>query len=59
MQVTTSDQQLRAAQAARNVGGYDELVRLEAERRAAGGRGGVVRGPETGRCGWRADGWAL
>ena len=41
--VTTTDQQVRAAEAARNAGGYSELVRLEAERRAANGQGQVVR----------------
>ena len=55
MQVTTTEQQIRAAIAARNVGGYDELIRLEAERRAAGGRGGIVRDPATGRCSWRPE----
>lgn len=55
MEVTTTEQQIRAAAAARAVGGYDELIRLEAERRAAGGRGGIVRDPETGRYSWRAE----
>ena len=47
--VTTTDQQVRAGEAARNAGGYSELVRLEAERRAANGQGQVVRDPATGR----------
>ena len=55
VQVTTTAQQIKAARAARKAGGYDELIRLEVERRAAGGRGGVVRDSETGRFSWRAD----
>lgn len=54
--VTTTDQQVRAAEAARNAGGYSELIRLEAERRAAGGPGQVVRNPETGRLSFQVNG---
>ena len=46
--ITTTAQQVKAARAARKAGGYGELIRLEAERRAAGGQGQVVR-DATGR----------
>lgn len=34
--LTTTKDQLRVATAARRVGGYDELIRLDREKRAAG-----------------------
>lgn len=48
MIITTTAQQVKAARAARKAGGYSELIRLEAERRAAGGQGRVVRNADGG-----------
>jgi len=39
--LTTTKDQIRVAVAARKVGGYDELVRLDREKRAAG-KGAVL-----------------
>ncbi len=39
--ILTPDQQHTASAAARKAGGYDELIRLERERRAANGNGQV------------------
>jgi hypothetical protein len=39
--ILTPDQQRTASAAARKAGGYDELIRLERERRAANGNGQV------------------
>lgn len=52
--ITTTAQQVKAARAARKAGGYSELIRLEAERRAAGGQGKVVRDATTGRFRFQA-----
>lgn len=47
--IMTIDEQRRAGAAARKVGGYTELIRLETERRAAKGKGQVVRDAANGR----------
>jgi len=47
--ILTIDQQRTAGSAARKVGGYSELIRLERERRAAKGHGHVERESGTGR----------
>ena len=47
--ILTNDQQRTAGSAARKVGGYAELIRLEGERRAAKGQGHVQRESATGR----------
>ncbi|MBB4859197.1 hypothetical protein HNO88_002526 [Novosphingobium chloroacetimidivorans] len=41
--IMRTDEQRRAGAAARKVGGYSELIRLETERRAAKGAGRVVK----------------
>jgi hypothetical protein len=41
--------QRKAGAAARKVGGYSELIRIEAERRKAKGQGHVVRESKNGR----------
>jgi hypothetical protein len=45
----TLNQQRTAGAAARKAGGYDELIRLEKERRKAKGNGQVKRDASTGR----------
>ena len=47
--ILTIEQQRTAGSAARKVGGYAELIRLEGERRAAKGKGRVQREGATGR----------
>lgn len=47
--ILTIDEQRRAGEAARKVGGYSELIRLEEERRAAKGFGRLERDPSSGR----------
>ena len=47
--ILTIDQQRTAGSAAKKVGGYAELIRLETERRAAKGKGRVQREGTTGR----------
>ena len=47
--ILTIDQQRTAGSAAKKVGGYAELIRLEGERRAAKGKGHVQREAGTGR----------
>lgn len=47
--ILTIDQQRTAGSAARKVGGYGELIRLEGERRAAKGQGVVQRDAGSGR----------
>ncbi|WP_242121273.1 hypothetical protein [Sphingomonas lacusdianchii] len=47
--ILTLGQQRQAGSAARKVGGYDELVRLEIERRQAQGKGQLARDGATGR----------
>ncbi len=41
--IMTIDEQRRAGAATHKAGGYDELIRLEAERRAFNGSGTLVR----------------
>ena len=53
--VTSTAQQVRAAEAARIAGGYPELIRLEAERRASGHDARLVRDPSTGRYSYQAS----
>lgn len=47
--IMTIQEQRRAGAAARKVGGYSEIIRLESERRKAGGNGHVVRDTKSGR----------
>jgi len=47
--IMTIGEQRRAGEAARKVGGYSELIRLETERRKAKGQGHVVRDNASGR----------
>jgi hypothetical protein len=47
--IMTIGEQRRAGEAARKVGGYSELIRLETERRKAKGQGHVVRDTTSGR----------
>jgi hypothetical protein len=47
--ILTIDQQRTAGSAARKVGGYAELIRLERERRAAKGQGHIERDANSGR----------
>jgi hypothetical protein len=47
--IMTIGEQRRAGEAARKVGGYSELIRLETERRQAKGKGHVVRDGASGR----------
>jgi hypothetical protein len=47
--ILTIDQQRTAGSAARKVGGYAELIRLERERRAAKGGGHIERDASSGR----------
>jgi hypothetical protein len=47
--IMTIGEQRRAGEAARKVGGYSELIRLETERREAKGNGRVVRDAANGR----------
>lgn len=47
--IMTIGEQRRAGEAARKVGGYSELIRLETERREAKGKGHVVRDVSNGR----------
>ena len=49
VQIATTRQQSETAHAARNVSGYDELIRLEGGAGGAGARGGVMLDPETNR----------
>lgn len=46
--IMTVGEQRRAGEAARKVGGYSELIRLESERREANGQGRVVRDSSNG-----------
>ncbi|AYO75514.1 MULTISPECIES: hypothetical protein [Alphaproteobacteria] len=47
--ILTLGQQRKAGTAARKVGGYGELIRLETERRKAKGQGKIVLEASTGR----------
>jgi len=47
--ITSRQEQRHTASAARRVGGYSELVRLESERLQRGGGGSVAQNPQTGR----------
>jgi hypothetical protein len=47
--ILTIGEQRRVGAAARKVGGYDELIRLESERRRAKGLGHVERDDKSGR----------
>lgn len=47
--ILTTREQKQAGEAARRVGGYSELIRLETERRQAKGKGTVVRDASNGR----------
>lgn len=46
--IMTVGEQRRAGEAARKVGGYSELIRLESERRDAKGKGHVVIDSSSG-----------
>lgn len=46
--LTTTRDQLRVGAAAKRVGGYDELIRLDREKRAAG-KGAVLKRRPDGR----------
>jgi len=52
--IMTIGEQRRAGEAARKVGGYSELIRLETERREAKGKGHVVRDGASGRYSFKA-----
>lgn len=47
--ILTIDQQRTAGSAVDKAGGWDEVIRLEAERRAAKGKGRVLHDARTGR----------
>ena len=47
--IMTVGEQRRAGDAARKVGGYSELIRIESERRDAKGQGHVVRNASSGQ----------
>lgn len=47
--IMTIGEQRRAGEAARRVGGYSELIRIESERRKAKGEGHVTRDAKSGR----------
>lgn len=47
--ILTIDQQRTAGLAVDKAGGWDEVIRLEAERRAAKGKGRVLHDARTGR----------
>lgn len=53
--ILTLDEQRRTGAAARKVGGYGELIRIEAERRQAKGQGHVVRDAKSGRYSFSAS----
>lgn len=47
--IMTVGEQRRAGDAARKVGGYSELIRIESERRDAKGKGHVVHHASSGQ----------
>ena len=53
--LTTTRDQIRVGTAARRVGGYDELIRLDREKRAAGKIAVLKRRPDGRLCYVRAE----
>jgi hypothetical protein len=52
--VTSISEQQRVADAARKVGGYEQLVRLAREKQAAGANAKLVKDNDTGQWTYKA-----